>query len=126
MGKVLVEANKVTCGPVPPAGEEPPPGEEPSPHLGTVKMTGAESLVVNNSKVLTTASVNAATIPSGCVNPIEAGGPCTTVSMSSGASTCLKVDGEFVVLASLQASTDRASAVTVDSKSVNNNLLQAE
>jgi hypothetical protein len=115
MGKVLVEASKVTCGPV-------------SPHLGTVKMTGAARLVVNDSKALTTASVIPLTPPpppttqvAGCTN----NNPCAKVEkMTEGTSTRLKVDGEFVVLDSLQAKTDRASAVKV--VSVNNNRLEAE
>ena len=112
MGKVLVEARKVTCGPV-------------SPHLGTVKMTGAARLVVNDSKALTTASVIPPTPPTtqvaGCTN----NNPCAKVEkITEGTSTRLKVDGEFVVLASMQASTDRASAVKV--VSVNNNRLEAE
>jgi hypothetical protein len=115
MGKVLVEVSKVTCG-----------------HQGDIKMTGAATLVVAGSKVLTTVSVTTAS-PSpatsfpGCTNPANAGGPCTKItSMTSGAATRLKVDGEFVVLDSLQALTDKAGAVAVDSTSINNDLLEAD
>ena len=59
MGKVLVEASKVTCG-----------------HQGSIGMTGAARLVVDGSKVLTTASValNSPTKTSitGCGNPANA------------------------------------------------------
>jgi hypothetical protein len=123
MGKVLVEASKVTCGAA-------------SPHLGSIKMTGAARLVVDGSRVLTTTSVlPPATTPPppppepfpGCTNPASAGGPCTKIAtMTSGAATCLKVDGEFVVLDSLQAQTDKASAVEVDSTSLGNDLLEAD
>ena len=117
MAKVLLESSKVTCGAA-------------SPHLGSIGMTGAASLRVDGSRVLTTASVlgPATTTPfPGCSNPGNAGGPCSTIaSMTSGAATCLKVDGEFVALDSLKATTDRASAVTVDSTSINNDLLEAD
>ena len=113
MGKVLVEASKVTCGAA-------------APHQGTLTMTGLGRLVINGSKAVTTDGVLAAT-PNGCTNPGNAGGPCSKVAaMTAGASTRLTVDGAFVVLDSLQATTDRASAVKVDTQSINNDLLTAE
>lgn len=115
MGKVLVEASKVTCG-----------------HQGSIGMTGAARLVVDGSKVLTTASVvlNSPTKTpiTECTNPANAGGQCTQiVSMTGGAATRLKVDGEFVVLDSLKGTTDRAGGiVTVDSTSIKDDRLEAE
>jgi hypothetical protein len=128
MGKVLVEASKVTCGAV-------------SPHRGSIGMTGAARLVVDGSRALTTRSVVPPPAPPplppypGCTNEASAGGPCTNVAFinddpstgrKKGVSTRLKVDGEFVVLDSLQATTDRGSAVEVDRRSVNNDVLEAE
>ena len=117
MPRVLVEDSKVTCG-------------AKSPHQGAVKMTGAERLVVEGSRVLTTASVlaPAKTIPfPGCTNPASATGPCTKIAtMTQGTSTRLQVDGVFVVLDSLQATTDKAGVVKVDPLSVNNDLLTAD
>ena len=57
------------------------------------------------------------------------GGPCTGINVATftaGTSTRLRVDGVFVVLDSLIAKTDKASAVHVDQTSINNNLLEAE
>jgi len=117
MGKVLVEASKVKCGAA-------------APHLGSIAMSGAARLVVDGSKVLTKVSVlgPARETPfPGCNNPNNTGGPCAKIaSMSDGAATRLKVDGEFVVLDSLKASTNNASDVMVDSTLINNNLLEAD
>jgi hypothetical protein len=93
-------------------------------------MTGAARLAVGGSKVLTMASLRAASAtPSfpGCTNPNNLGGPCTKIDFDtkvSGDSTRLRVDGEFVVLDSLKVLTDKAGTVTVDS--VKNNLLEAD
>jgi hypothetical protein len=112
MGKVLVEASKVTCG-----------------HQGIIKMTGAARLVVGGCKVLTMASIRgAAATPSfpGCTNTNN---QCTKINFdtkTSGDSTRLRVDGEFVALDSLTVLTDKAGTVTVDSASINNNLLEAQ
>src|SRR5262245_47894796 len=102
MGKVLVEASKVSCS-----------------HQGSIKMTGAARLTVGDSKVLTTASVlgpaKETPFPD-CSNPDDVGGPCTKIlSITDGAATRLAVDGKFVVLDSLKAATDKAGGtVTVD------------
>jgi hypothetical protein len=117
MAKVLLESSKVTCGATP-------------PHQGSIGMTGAARLVVGGNKVLTTASVRGPATKTpfpGCTNPGDSTAPCTKIdSMSGGTSTRLKVDGEFVVLDSLEAKTDQKSAVKVDSNAINNNLLEAE
>jgi hypothetical protein len=118
MGKVLVEASKVTCGTAP-------------PHKGSIGMTGAARLVVGGSKVLTTASVFGPATKTpfpGCTNPGDSSAPCTKIAtMSGGAATRLKVDGEFVVLDSLKGTTDKAGGiVTVDSTSIKNDRLEAE
>jgi hypothetical protein len=111
MGKVLVEASKVTCS-----------------HQGRIGMTGAARLTVGDRKVLTTASVLGPATETPFPECSNAGGPCTKIlSMTDGAATCLMVDGKFVVLDSLKAATDRAGgAVTVDSTSINNSLLEAQ
>jgi hypothetical protein len=97
-----------------------------APHQGSIKMTGAASLAVNGSRVLTTAGVSGTAVKD-CANPGNAGGACTKVtSMTGGASTCLRVDGDFVVLDSLQATTDKQSAVTVEPHSISNDLLRAD
>lgn len=111
--KVLTEASDVKCGSV-------------APHQGTVSMTGAARLVVDNNKVLTTVSVLAGTVSAGaCTNPSNAGGPCTKVlTMTNGTSTRLKVDGAFVVLDSLQGTLTLAGTLTVINP--NNDLLKAD
>ena len=119
MGKVLVEDSRVTCG------------VAETPHQGTVKMTGAPRLVVDGSRVLTTASIPtpATTTPfPGCTNQPSAGGPCTAVvAITEGASTRLRVDGDFLLLDSLQATTDPGkSQIHVDATSINNDRLQAD
>jgi hypothetical protein len=117
MGKVLVEASKVTCGAAP-------------PHQGSIGMTGAARLVVDGSKVLTTASVRGPATKTpfpGCTNPGDSSAPCTKIkTMSGGASTRLNVDGEFVVLDSLDATTDKASTVKVHLTALNNDRLETE
>jgi len=121
LAKVLVEGSNVTCGAVPP--------DVVSPHQGVLSMKGAASLAVDNRKVLTTESVKGATVSAACKNPGNLGGPCTGINIATftaGTSTRLRVDGVFVVLDSLIAKTDKASAVHVDRTSINNNLLEAE
>lgn len=110
--KVLTEGSDVKCGSV-------------APHQGTVSMTGATRLVVDNKKVLTTVSVLAGTVSAGCTNPSNAGGPCTKVAtMTNGTSTRLKVDGAFVVLDSLQGTVTQAGTLTVVNS--NNDRLKAD
>ena len=118
MGKVLVENSRVVCGAAP-------------PHQGTVKMPGASRLVVDGSHVLTTASVPTppTTTPfDGCANPAEQLGPCTAVTaITKGKSTRLRVDGGFVLLDSLKATTDPGkSEIHVDPTSINNGRLEAD
>ena len=95
-------------------------------------MSGADTLVVSGSRVLTTASIptpDTTTPFPGCSNPDNAGGRCTKVEAiteGKGVSTRLKVDGAFVLLESLQATTDRKSPVRIDPGFVNNDFLGAE
>jgi hypothetical protein len=117
MGKVLVEKSTVTCG-------------APPLHQGIIEMTGAARLVVGGSKVLTAASVRVAAVATGfpgCTNPGDSSAPCTKIDPKiGGASTRLKVDGEFVVLDTLEAKTDKESPVQVASTSIHNDLLEAD
>jgi len=102
MPYVLTEGSKVTCGAA-------------APHQGIINMTGDAKLVVGDSPVLTTQSVQGGSGFSECANPSNAGGPCTSLVMppTAGVSTRLKVGDTFVVLETLAVTTDKGSTVKV-------------
>jgi hypothetical protein len=105
MGKVLTDHTVLKCAA--------PDNATVPPHGGTLSTSGTDRLKVDGHKVLTAANVGAATIK-GCQNNPQNQVPCTKVlKVTHGTATKLKVDGKFVVIDTLDATTNGTPPVTI-------------
>jgi hypothetical protein len=113
MPPVLTTASKLTCGPA-------------APHAGAVSVEGADLLRVEGAMVLTKAALKEGSI-SGCTNQSSTTTKCSGIAPAepTGIATRLKVDGEFVALSSLKATTNGVPASTVVVVDAANDLLKA-
>ena len=115
MPPVLTTDSTLTCGP------------ESTLHVGTVSVEGARSLRVGGAHVLTKAGVKGGSI-AGCTNEsLPSITKCTGIAPAAptGIATRLKVDGEFVALSSLKATTNGVPPSTVVVADAANDLLTA-
>jgi hypothetical protein len=94
-------------------------------HKAPVPASGADLLRVESSGVITKKAAEAATIAT-CSNTGSGISPCKKVSVTAGASTLLRVDGEAVLLAAMTATTDSSPPGTASVTDAKQSLLQAE
>jgi hypothetical protein len=113
MPPVLTTASTLTCGAA-------------APHAGTVSVEGTAMLRVGGALVLTKAAVKEGSI-TGCTNQSSSTTKCSGIAPAepTGIATRLKVDGEFVALSSLKATTNGAPSSTVVVVDAANDLLTA-
>ena len=113
MPPVLTTDSTLTCGAA-------------APHAGTVSVEGAPLLRVGGAGVLTKAAVKGGSIE-GCTNQSSSTTKCSGIVPEglTGIATRLKVDGEFVALSSLKATTNGVPPSTVVVADAANDLLTA-
>jgi len=115
MPPVLTTASTLTCGP------------KETLHIGKVSVDGSPLLRVGDAGVLTKAAVKGASI-TGCTNQSSTTTKCSGMLASAeptGIATRLKVDGEFVALSTLKATTNGVPTSTVVVVGAANDLLKA-
>ena len=94
-------------------------------HHAPVPASGADLLRVDGNGVTTKQAAEAAEIAT-CPNTGSGNSPCKKVSVTAGASTRLRVDGEAVLLAIMTATTNSAPPGTASVTDANQALLEAD